>query len=315
MANTRESLLRLESDLMLQPASDAVLFAAKERLAKNTSAVEDHLTVYISLVHHSAPGVPEADVALPHLLAVVQDAPYLQSANSRGIVKLDTAGQQALRDAWSAALLRYGSDPDVLRRAADFYADWDQQRALALVRESIRLQPDHPVGRSHAGALLLEGADRGLDGCTYGEAVEQFTLAVLPGLGIHLCRGHASTAAFEDGDYEHARAYACEAIAAPAFGTDDQAHFGWTTLGRLALRQGDIAAATSHIQSSVVHRISYAGPSVRLAVALAREGYVDTAVDFIGRIAASWNGPRERCAVWLEALRAGNITAVANPGR
>jgi hypothetical protein len=305
----------LEYELFVRPTSDADAAACAERLAAGIGSLADRLRYYLWLVPPMEDRRPDWAVIGPHLIALILEAPFLRSVNSTGVAEPNTPEHEELARAWATARRDHGYNPEILRRAFEFYFEFDLFLAAGVLKEMQAIDRDHPTSVLYAGCLQLKGADCGLPGFDYLAALHYLEAAVIPGSNVHVSPGLAATAAFEVSMHERAEVLAREAIEVPGYGLDDQAHLGWTTLGRLAAACGDRVEAISHLESSVVPCLSHAGPSMRLAADLARVGDSAVVAAFLARVARSWKGPSHRVSLWLTALESHDIPALLNPGR
>ena len=121
-------------------------------------------------------------------------------------------------------------------------------------------------------------------------------------------------AALEAGDAGKAAAYADELLAAaPQYPSDwnygNALHDGHTVLGRLALRQGDIAKAREQLLASArtpgSPQLRSFGPTMRLASELLEKGEKDAVIEYLTLCRDFWPTGATSLSTWSQAVRDG----------
>lgn len=258
------------------------------------------------------------DELLPHLAVVVESAPFLLSARSSFLLLPEDTRHLRLRASWQLALSGSRKNSATLCNACDFFLRWDDANARRTITEALAIAPEASLVLQTAGEYHFHGSDLGWNGCTYTAASAYLSRARATSPIPHFITfiGHAAMAALEAGDEDRARSLANEAIAPSLAPADENWHLGQCVLGRLALREGDVAGATAALQAAQLGSWWAWGPSLRLARELAVQGYVAEVRRFLNAV-SEWKGRRpaglgER---WLSALEAGRFEDLVNPGR
>jgi hypothetical protein len=126
--------------------------------------------------------------------------------------------------------------------------------------------------------------------------------------------GGLATAALEADAPEKASAYANELLATAPQHKDDwnygnAIHQGHTSLGLVALRQGDIDKAREHLlesaQTQGSPQLNSFGPSMALAKALYDKGETVVVLQFFDLCRTFWTSGATKLDAWSEAVRNG----------
>ena len=254
-----------------------------------------------------------------HVVWLIENAPYVEELGTRGPSGIDPRMSElylAGRNAWRSHVEREPENPVFIARYARFVGWRDRSLHIELLARASRLDAQNADLAWELGhALLLasksaEENDRAVR--TAEEALEHFDRAY--GLADHdIARngmlGGRAQAAFGAGRYDLAQQHAQAMLdAEPILGPDgDLLHEGNTMLRRIALVEGDVARAKSHllasgnVPSSPV--LGSFGPSMSLASELLALGHREVVLDYFDLCAVFWN--RAELRAWRAAINAG----------
>jgi tetratricopeptide (TPR) repeat protein len=118
---------------------------------------------------------------------------------------------------------------------------------------------------------------------------------------------YATQAAFEAGDHAKATAWSKEMLSMaekPVKGRDyaDEIHYGNIVLGRIALQQGDIAGAASHLVKAAAidgnPHLETFGPNMMLAKELLEKGHDKPVLGYLESCSMFWKSDDGKLAKW-----------------
>jgi hypothetical protein len=233
-----------------------------------------------------------------------------------------------VEQAWEAALESDPLRPAVVRGAAHFLFKKDPNRVRTLLADAVEAHPEEAKLWSDLGGASETPAER----------LRCFqrarSLAEKPPNSVLL--GWLCDAALDANDLPLATQYGRELLAEsqvepqlPAtspYGTRDARalvgdlqkprgqrayarHYGHTTLGLVALRTGDTAAALAHLQASAAvdggPRLSSYGPSFELARELCERGFRDEVYEYLTACQGFWKDAI--LEQWCAELREGRV--------
>jgi hypothetical protein len=120
-------------------------------------------------------------------------------------------------------------------------------------------------------------------------------------------------AAFASLAYTKAGEYAREALEASKHGvfwwTGDAIHQGNIVLGRLALQEGDVAAAARYLlaagKTTGSSNLNSLGPNMALARDLLGKGETEAVLEYLTECESFWKGSRGKLAEWKALIKAG----------
>ena len=269
----------------------------------------------------------EAKKYQEHALWVIEHKPEHPIAKECELLSdsySESAYQQGKR-LWLRHLKRQGRDTAILRHAANYFLLEDGALAEQLLLAGKELQPNNPewseqlahlydlgidgIKHTELAAKALEHQERAYSLCQSGSAFDRLRrLESLP------------EKAFNAGQFEKASTYAqwllSETIGGGLpdhFGNagDDFRHKGHSVLGRIAVRNGDIEAAKSHLHSSADLTgspvLNSFGPSMLLAKALLEKEETEAVLKYLDRCAMFWHSDRGRISDWRKEIAAGTI--------
>lgn len=260
-------------------------------------------------VDESAPARREA-----HLLWLARHCPERDHSILLSFVDEPPA---AILEIWQAQVAAHPTDPYVLGNAAVLHLHHDNDAALALYARAEAADPTNPDWPHHqAHALSLrarfEEVPRDSDAAAaYAKlrraaelSSDQRRFDILAELAEY---------AWDARDDAAARAYADEALARistmpRSWNTGNLIHDAHAILGRIALADGDVAAARAHLieagKTPGSPQLDSFGPELFLAAELLAIGEHVTVLAYLDLCAVFWKGSRDLDR-WREQLRRG----------
>jgi len=304
---------QLEADPSSEPLREEILFAYFTAESAGHPRRIEHITEYVRRF-------PRNPVARSPLVSV-DPATY---PDAFGTVERE----------WIQHQHDHPNDPQIARGFASFVASADPARAAMIMEEALLANPEDAglwldLGRARAEPRLrlhalqkaraLGASQPNLLPWIARAAIESGELAVAEQVGAELLLlvQQARSIYGEKLDWrEHGQALWQKASAAcddhtmaqalvRAIGDHaNQKHWAHTTLGVLALRRGDIKAASHHLlESSAVvgePRLSSYGPSFLLARELCQHGEWDVVGEYLRNCETFWND--DRLQGWVQAV-------------
>ncbi len=126
----------------------------------------------------------------------------------------------------------------------------------------------------------------------------------------------ATQAAFEAGEYEQAAAYSKEVLrlaAQPDFidNNADAIHYGNTVLGRMSLKQGDVAGASAYLLKAAAIKdsphLQTFGPNMMLAKELLEKGERKSVLEYFDLCSKFWTGDNGKLSQWRTTVQSGEV--------
>lgn len=318
-----EALFRIPDDYapadfgaMMKGAVQDVVKATTAAPAKPAGPRPDGAKAYVP----SLSPIKEVEPAYPaeaHAQSLVGDVELLATLDPRGNVTNVEAltGPQILRQPAIDAVKQWKFRP-VLR---------DGQPVIALTNPSVYFHdPDNPAAQPPVTMDLQEGmaATKRLEDLK--NEMPRSSQQVLADLEQDatdrdaMDRFHAlgdlTDAAMDAGATEKAAAYANEMLAAAAQHKEDwnygnAINDGHTTLGLLALRQGDVDKAREHLLESAQiegsPQLNSFGPNMSLAKELLDKGETGAVLQYFSLCRTFWKSGATKLDAWSEAVRNG----------
>lgn len=254
-----------------------------------------------------------------HVVWLIENAPYAEELGPAGRDGIDPRMDEAYiagRNAWRSHVERDPENSVFIARYARFVGWRDPSLHIELLARASRLDAQNADLAWEVGhALLLASKragenDRAVQAAE--EALEHFDRAY--GLADNdIARegmlGGRARAAFAAGRYDLAKQHAQAMLDAKPFrGPDgDLLHGGNTMLGRIALIEGDVERAKSHLLASgngpTSPVLGSFGPSMSLASELLALGHREVVLDYFDLCAVFWDAAELRA--WRAAIIAG----------
>lgn len=240
--------------------------------------------------------------------------------------KSEGSEYQQLRTVWLQQIELKKNDPELLYTASQFFRLLEPERTEQLLLACQQLEPENYRWATELGRFYAERArDKQVEGKTKNLtlALEQYERGITLNKSERsrqrdhdrpaLLRGAAS-AAFELGQMAKAKSYASELLL--EFGHDltvysyaDSAHYGNIILGRIALREGDLAKAKEHLliagrTPTLVGRTFYV-PDMNLARELFEKNEKETVLEYLQQCEAFYSDGRKFLQIWEQMIKRG----------
>jgi hypothetical protein len=192
------------------------------------------------------------------------------------------------KQAWLDAIAEHPQDAQVLWSAVGYSASGDPAFALDMARNGRALEPNQPRWPLCIGELLQQ-----MD--HHAEALHEFETAIVlasPEKRLEILPMLAE-AAFAADNFVRAKQAAEQLLVLTPVGADEKpnarqdVHTAWIVLGRIALADGDLDGACSHLAAAGVGRI---GPDLGLATALIARGRERDVAEYLEACGEIWNG-------------------------
>jgi tetratricopeptide (TPR) repeat protein len=222
---------------------------------------------------------------------------------------------------WQAAVAERPNDTAVLKNASSFLFLFDPTLAEAMLRRGASLEPQSADWHDSLARLrLLAARDAGSDGdrltlAREGLAEYENALGLEPSrLGRYGLQIRLAEAAYEAEEYARATEAAARVLAeAPDFEATFEygngIHRGHIVLGRVALANGDVAAARDHLAAAGATRgspqLNSFGPDFTLAAALLARGERDAVVAYLDACKRFWDGTEGALESWKKRIERG----------
>ncbi len=254
----------------------------------------------------------DAEIARTHreqivwFVANAPDSPFL----SHGIVDVDRISDARtyalVRDLYDEALAKRPNDANVMANYANLLLVPENDRAIALLTQAIRLDPKNPrryQRRGQAYALASRRLNGARDRNKASLAFDDYLKA--RSLGADFNPSYLIENAFDAGRLGEVEG---EANAALRDHHDaDAVHTAHTTLGRVALRRGDLAAAKAHLLDSAKVTgspvLGSFGPRMELAQELLAKGERKTVLAYLKACGRFWQDDRQ--TQWAKSVESG----------
>jgi tetratricopeptide (TPR) repeat protein len=254
-----------------------------------------------------------------HVFWLIENQPELAARLGPDLYldpKQDAEASDRARKLWLEQFEKYPNDAALLGNAAPLFILDDPALGKSLLSKALELEPDNPdwhdwlaevhslQARRQTGTVRQETAALALS-----ELVTATALRTDGPLPMRHLPDMAQTA-FDAGQYGKAKQYAETAIReCPS--DSDAVHWGNTILGRLALRDGDIATAKRHlIESARVTGspvlVSF-GPSMTLAKELIDRGERDVVINYLTMCNDFWQTDDHRPDQWIRVIQQGGV--------
>jgi tetratricopeptide (TPR) repeat protein len=215
------------------------------------------------------------------------------------------------------------TDTRILYNAGRFFAwvdDWQQSEEL--MERAYAITPTNHAVASFLAGLYWRAA-------RHSSTSEQVTVMAAKSLKVfeqalsdtHDSRERlndlpeAAQAAFEAEEYERAAAYSKEALSLaeqPEYADNnaDAIHYGNIVLGRIALRQGDVTAASAYLLNAAKIKgnphLDTFGPNMMLAKELLEKGERKSVLEYFDLCGKFWADNDKKLDQWRSAVTSGS---------
>ena len=253
-----------------------------------------------------------------HVVWLIEHAPYAEELGTRGPSGIDPRMSEAYlagRNAWRSHVEREPENPVFIARYARFVGWRDPSLHIELLTRASRLDSQNSELAEELGLVLLLASERTEENDRAVQAAEQALEHFDRAYGLagndfarNSILGRRAQAAFAAGRYDLAKQHAQAMLdAKPFLGPDgDLLHVGNTMLGRVALIDGDVERAKSHLLASgnvpTSPVLGSFGPSMSLASELLALGHREVVLDYFDLCAVFWD--RAELRAWRAAIKA-----------
>jgi tetratricopeptide (TPR) repeat protein len=306
-----------------------------EKLEKTLSADPKNLIAHITLVayytsqHDDLSRIKKSEQAL-WLIRNIPDREILHDIAYARLGKWDKGYEEA-KQLWLKHLETYHNNVVVLANAAEFFILSDKPLSEKLFKQLAVADPNNPRWRSELGHLyMLE-----MQSATHTPRTEASTGADKKSLAAsayqnferayrlqgneqekRMLMSSLATSALEAGEAQTAQVWALEALndaknVKSDWSVANSVHHAHIILGRLALRDGDLAEARKHLiqagQSQGSPQLDSFGPNMMLAKELLEKGERDAVIQYFQQCASFWKNDRGQLVQWAATVREGGI--------
>jgi hypothetical protein len=295
--------------------------AALERKLEQAPDDLETRTVLLGYYFRSSYDSPEKAAARRrHVLWVIRHHPDAEIAGLP-YAELDPFrdddGYRAAAALWKEQIEAQGRNVQVLTNAARFFGLRDESLAADLFERAAKLDPSNSMwpgelGHLHSRSLIgLDDADERRAAASRALAQFERALALATSEERSLYLADAADVALVSGAIDKARRLAQDLLATAVPDRWDHGnaiHHGNTVLGRIALREGDVAAARRHLLASAAEgspQLDSFGPDMDLAKELLEKGERQAVLAYFDLCAKFWEMGQERLADWKALVAAG----------
>jgi tetratricopeptide (TPR) repeat protein len=352
MRDRSDNVGRMAEQMLLSFAGQELIAEDTQRIEAQMAGSPHELALRILVLGYYFLGQRESDTARSarqnHILWLIEHAPASSTAGSPEASILNRDDPQAYveaRSLWLDQVASHPRDTNILGNAAQFFVLNDFEQSEKLLKQARALEPDNPEWPERLGQLYslhssldaaaqrasaanalreFQAAERlqsqadpqpSADGDP--EAIEEAKVTTLLML-IHKLPDLAK-AAFDAGEFEHARNYASELLEnavstdVPEFFRNDgnALHHGNLILGRVALRSGDLEQAKRRLVAAAKvsgsPQLDSFGPDMSLALELLEQGERDVVLEYFQRCGSFWKNGAEHLQEWTSQVEKGVI--------
>jgi hypothetical protein len=256
-----------------------------------------------------------------HILWLIRnrpDASVLDSPYGHLDAILEGPAYAEGKKAWKEQVDRNPENGSILGRAASYALLHDSATAESLYKRAEAADPQNPKWPRELGHLYSlgistkEGTDRKAAAKASLDAYER-SLGLLKEVEEReALLPDVATIALEAGDPGKARAFAEELLKArdqDSWNYGNMIHHGNLVLGRLALRDGDMAKAKQHLlaagETPGSPQLNSFGPNMTLAKELLEKGEKEAVLEYFKRCGTFWK--KDRLQAWTKEVQAGKI--------
>ncbi|MGB7925987.1 MAG: DUF3857 domain-containing protein [Pyrinomonadaceae bacterium] len=298
-------------------------------LEKHLLAEPDDIRARVILISYYGEKYNPANFSaqMGHIKWLIENHPELdENLNSWLIVDEEDEGFELVKTLWLEQVEKRGSDPRVLKNAAEFFSHNDMEMAEKLLLRGRSLEPDNYEWAVSLAEFYLSDADDLKEEekkKATARALEQYDKAIdltKKQRSRHKDSSRASLlpraarTALDAGEMAKARAYATELLLDFArdkegYNYGEAMHYGNIILGRAALKEGNVEKARVHLlvagQTPGSPSLDTFGPDWELAKELLAKGEKEIVIQYLRLCANFWDGKRERLNKWEATIRKG----------
>ena len=310
----------LQKGLQLTPETATLL-------EKNLASSPHDVSTRTQLLAHYMQRQPIDDPSIltakrEHVLWLVQNSPESEVLGMPvGTISkfFDPMGYSEGKEAWMTQLEKNPKNVTMLGNAANYLAMDDRESAIELLQRAQSLDPSNAkwsmelghkyaveAGPWNSPETMKQAADKALTQFENAYALddESGKDALLP---------YLAKTAFVAEQLTKARKYAEIALQGPPSGWNygNRIHHGNLILGRIALREGDIAEANTRLirasKTPGSPQLKSFGPNMTLAKELLETGERDVVIEFFRLCAKFWDMEQGKLDEWAALVEEGKI--------
>ena len=257
-----------------------------------------------------------------HLLWLYEHHPETFSPQEQGLDPgLDDAVFDQARAIWLRQVKTNPKSAAIMAAAACFAPLPDGQTAEALYQRAQTLEPKNPawpkaLADLYAGQAGAAGSGTASQAAKKALASLELAQANTTNAQLRFYNLQSLTRmAFDLGDLAKARTYADDLLRQAEevdtrWGTGDAVYRGHLVLGRIALRESNLAEAKTHLLAAAATGgspvLGSFGPNMSLAKELLDKGEKETVLEFLQRCADFWTGGKEKLDNWIRQVQDGD---------
>jgi tetratricopeptide (TPR) repeat protein len=235
----------------------------------------------------------------------------------------DPEGLQQGKKLWLQQLQTKPTDTRFVYNAGRFFAwvdDWKQSEEL--LERAYAMKPEnHDIASFLAGLYWRDARHSSTSEQVTSMAAKSFKVFGRALNDTHDPRERlndlpdAAQAAFEAGEYEQAAAYSKEVLSLAeqpehADNNADAIHYGDIVLGRIALRHGDVTAASAYLLKAAKIKgnphLDTFGPNMMLAKELFEKGERKSVLEYFDLCGKFWADDEKKLDQWRSAVTSGS---------
>jgi hypothetical protein len=327
-SETGDESLSLEESLALSMEGDKLTSKRAQQLETQLLANPKDLRTHALLLYYYAHGTEtnaRQQARVRHRKWIIQNHPQADQT-FYGFLERTDADYPELKAIWTEQAELKKTDPQVLFSAARFFKRAEPDIALKLLQQCQQLEPANYRWVGELGDLYAFMADRkeGAEKSSLSVlALEQYEKAITLNKQERsrqrdrdrsaLLRGAAETA-FDAEQLAKAKTYSTELLLEyghdlTAYSYADAAHYGNIILGRIALREGDLAKAKEHLliagRTPKLAGRTFFIPDMTLVRELFAKNEKDTVLEYLQLCETIYESEHEVFQRWEQMIRKG----------
>jgi tetratricopeptide (TPR) repeat protein len=262
-----------------------------------------------------------------HILWIIEHEPVSNFASTHEAAfdpdGRDPEGLQQGQKLWLEHVQARPTSARILYNAGQFFFwanDWTQSEEL--LERAYAIEPkNHDIASSLAGLYWRDARHSLTHDQVTSMAAKSLKVFEQALSDTHDPRNRlndlpeAAQAAFEAGEYDRAAAYSREGLSLaerPAYvdSNADAIHYGNIVLGRIAVRQGNVATASAYLLKAATIKgnphLDTFGPNMMLAKELLEKGERKSVVEYFDRCGKFWKDDDGKLSQWRSSVLSGS---------
>jgi hypothetical protein len=295
---------------MLQPDE---LAAVEKLIAAGSTNCFDYARIAGHYMFFASPSVEVQGYRLARLMWLADHCP---TKGQEGLLVFPPPPPPALVAKWEAQVKSHPDSAYALGNLAQLVDHASGERALDLYERAEQLDPANPRWPERQARILARGDFADVDDSIYPRAYTKLVRAVeLTAETMRIeYEGDLAKAALHAGDLDKAQQHARTLLRhvdrePPTMWTGNYIYDAHATLGRVALRRGDVSAAKKHLleaaHTSGSPTLSTFGPDMTLASELLDLGERDVVLGYLDLVEQFWEHHDGDLDLWREQIRRG----------